>query len=245
MVNFSRNDYFCQNFLVNKYIPSIITLTGLFCGFMAIARADYTISSLLILISFVCDGLDGFVARLLNTTSDIGKQLDSLSDIVCFGVAPAYLYYLLAPDDSYICMVVPSFIVIAGAFRLARYNVMTPVNYFRGLPIPASAFFFIGVVLAIDNENEILIALFENKTIYLVTPVVMGLLMVTSKIRMFGPKSVTSKLEDFIFPLAVVLCFIILWFWVDWAAFAFTVLFYVALSFVYTFIKTSQTVKAP
>ncbi|MBK6784843.1 MAG: CDP-alcohol phosphatidyltransferase family protein [Saprospiraceae bacterium] len=60
---------------MNKYIPSIITLTGLFCGFMAIARADYAISPLLIIISFVCDGLDGFVARLLNTSSEIGKQL--------------------------------------------------------------------------------------------------------------------------------------------------------------------------
>lgn len=221
--------------IVNKYIPSLITLTGLFCGFMAIARADYTISPLLILISFACDGLDGFVARLLNTESEIGKQLDSLSDIVSFGVAPAYLYYLMAPDDSYICMAVPSLVVVAGAFRLARYNVMEKVNYFRGLPIPSAAFFFVGIVLAIDNENEMLINLFDNKTIYVVTPILISYLMVTSDIKMFGPKSVTSSFRDYIFPVLAVIFFIICWIFYDWAALAFTILFYVILSIGYTF----------
>jgi CDP-diacylglycerol--serine O-phosphatidyltransferase len=221
---------------VNKYIPSLITLTGLFCGFMAIARADYTISPLLILISFVCDGLDGFVARLLNTESEIGKQLDSLSDIVSFGVAPAYLYYLMAPDDSYICMAVPSLVVVAGAFRLARYNVMEKVNYFRGLPIPSAAFFFVGIVLAIDNENEMLINLFDNKTVYVITPILISYLMVTSQIKMFGPKSITSSFRDYIFPVLAVIFFIICWIFYDWAALAFTILFYVILSIGYTFI---------
>jgi CDP-diacylglycerol--serine O-phosphatidyltransferase len=203
---------------------------------MAIARADYTISPLLILISFVCDGLDGFVARLLNTESEIGKQLDSLSDIVSFGVAPAYLYYLMAPDDSYICMAVPSLVVVAGAFRLARYNVMEKVNYFRGLPIPSAAFFFVGIVLAIDNENEMLINLFDNKTVYVITPILISYLMVTSQIKMFGPKSITSSFRDYIFPVLAVIFFIICWIFYDWAALAFTILFYVILSIGYTFI---------
>jgi CDP-diacylglycerol--serine O-phosphatidyltransferase len=202
---------------------------------MAIARADYTISPLLILISFVCDGLDGFVARLLNTESEIGKQLDSLSDIVSFGVAPAYLYYLMAPDDSYICMAVPSLVVVAGAFRLARYNVMEKVNYFRGLPIPSAAFFFVGIVLAIDNENEMLINLFDNKTVYVITPILISYLMVTSQIKMFGPKSITSSFRDYIFPVLAVIFFIICWIFYDWAALAFTILFYVILSIGYTF----------
>lgn len=202
---------------------------------MAIARADYTISPLLILISFVCDGLDGFVARLLNTESEIGKQLDSLSDIVSFGVAPAYLYYLMAPDDSYICMAVPSLVVVAGAFRLARYNVMAKVNYFRGLPIPSAAFFFVGIVLAIDNENEMLINLFDNKTVYVLTPVLISYLMVTSRIKMFGPKSVTSSFRDYIFPVLALVFFIVCWVFYDWAALAFTILFYVILSIGYTF----------
>ena len=221
---------------MNKYIPSLITLTGLFCGFMAIARADYTISPLLILISFVCDGLDGFVARLLNTESEIGKQLDSLSDIVSFGVAPAYLYYLMAPDDSYICMAVPSLVVVAGAFRLARYNVMEKVNYFRGLPIPSAAFFFVGIVLAIDNENEMLINLFDNKTVYIITPILISYLMVTSKIKMFGPKSITSSFRDYIFPVLAVIFFVVCWIFYDWAALAMTILFYVLLSIGYTFV---------
>ena len=224
---------------MNRHLPSIITLTGLFCGFMAIARADYTISPLLIIISFICDGLDGFVARLLNTSSEIGKQLDSLSDIVSFGVAPAYLYYLMAPDDSYICMVVPSLIVIAGAFRLARFNVLTPVNYFRGLPIPAAAFFFVGIVLAIDNENELIIEIFDNKTIYIITPIIISLFMITARIRMFGPKTVTKHFKDYIFPVLVFIIFWALWFLFDWAAFSLTILVYILLSIIFTFVDKS------
>jgi CDP-diacylglycerol--serine O-phosphatidyltransferase len=216
----------------------------LFCGFLAIARADFTISSLLILISFACDGLDGFVARLLNTTSEIGKQLDSLSDIVCFGVAPAYLYYLLAPDDSYICMVVPALIVISGAFRLARYNVLEPVNYFRGLPIPAAAFFFVGIVLAVDNENDLLISYFDNKTIYILAPIIISIMMVTSKIRMFGPKSVTKQFRDYIFPVLVLICFVVLWFTIDWAALPFTIVVYIILSIIYTYFQKKVPVTA-
>ncbi|MBK8620435.1 MAG: CDP-diacylglycerol--serine O-phosphatidyltransferase [Saprospiraceae bacterium] len=220
---------------MNKYIPSLITLTGLFCGFMAIARADYTISPLLILISFVCDGLDGFVARLLNTESEIGKQLDSLSDIVSFGVAPAYLYYLMAPDDSYICMAVPSLVVVAGAFRLARYNVMEKVNYFRGLPIPSAAFFFVGIVLAIDNENEMLINLFDNKTVYIITPILISYLMVTSKLKCLV-QSQSLPHSGIIFSRSGCNIFFVCWIFYDWAALALTILFYVLLSIGYTFV---------
>lgn len=219
---------------VNKYIPSLITLTGLFFGFAAIAKADFTISALLILLSFICDGLDGFVARLLNAQSEFGKQLDSLSDIVCFGVAPAYLYYLSAPDDSILCMIAPAFIVLAGAARLARFNVLPSKTYFRGLPIPANAFFFAGIVLAIQNGNDLFINAFDNKIIFIITPIVVSFLMVTDKIRMFGTKTIDKNSTNFIFPLLVVVLFIVFWFYFSWAAFSLTIVSYIVLSIFYT-----------
>lgn len=219
---------------MKKYIPSLVTLSGLFCGFVAIAEANYTKSALLILIAFICDGLDGFVARLLDVKSEFGKQLDSLSDIVCFGVAPAYLYYLLAPDDSIECLIFPGLIVLAGAARLARFNVLPSVHYFRGLPIPANAFFFIGIVLAIDNDNELMNNLYDHKMLYLITPVIMSLLMVTAKIRMFGIKTINKEFKNYIFPLVLVIVFSILWFLYNWAAFPLTIAAYVILSVFYT-----------
>ena len=90
---------------MRKYIPSAITAGNLICGFAAIQIGDFYWSPILLVCSFIFDGLDGLVARALGVTSEFGKQMDSLADVVSFGVAPAYLYYLLAPDpdDCLLC----------------------------------------------------------------------------------------------------------------------------------------------
>ncbi|MCC6219811.1 MAG: CDP-diacylglycerol--serine O-phosphatidyltransferase [Deltaproteobacteria bacterium] len=126
-------------------IPSLITVIGSFCGFLAILQAvkgnfDYSIRC--IALSFVVDGLDGRVARRLNATSAFGREFDSLSDLVAFGVAPAILIYSWAFSqiaDEFGVLVVFAYMV-AGATRLARFNIDTRSrNYFVGLPIPAGA----------------------------------------------------------------------------------------------------------
>jgi CDP-diacylglycerol--serine O-phosphatidyltransferase len=153
-----------------KQIPNIFTLANLFCGALAIIFTlqspgyiavyngqDYMItapeplywSSLLIAIAAVIDFLDGFVARLMKAESPIGRELDSLADVVTFGVAPGMIMYQLlraaymqlpdAIDVSMINLSVALLIPCFGAYRLARFNIdTTPRETFTGLPIPAA-----------------------------------------------------------------------------------------------------------
>ena len=132
-------------------IPSLLTIGNLLCGFYAIAwvfQEDYAFAAGAILVAAVLDLFDGAVARMTGTTSELGVQLDSLADLVSFGVAPALLAHVWAfkPVQSrlgFFVEVLPAALfVAAGAFRLARFNVQTAFldkRYFVGLPIPAAA----------------------------------------------------------------------------------------------------------
>jgi CDP-diacylglycerol--serine O-phosphatidyltransferase len=129
--------------MIIKSIPSLFTVGNLLLGVLAILLAvqnepryiDY--AAILVIIGMVLDGLDGRVARMLNAASDFGKELDSLSDIVTFGVAPSLIMYLVAlqgmgPWGILITVLFP----VCGALRLARFNVQPGVpGFFVGLPI--------------------------------------------------------------------------------------------------------------
>jgi CDP-diacylglycerol---serine O-phosphatidyltransferase len=128
-------------------IPSFVTVVGIFCGFLAIISAlkgRYDYATKCIALSFVLDGLDGRIARRLNATSAFGREFDSLSDLVAFGVAPALLVYCWAfgqTVDEY-GLVVCFLFVVCGATRLARFNIADPAEaklHFTGLPIPGGA----------------------------------------------------------------------------------------------------------
>jgi CDP-diacylglycerol--serine O-phosphatidyltransferase len=153
-----------------KQLPNIFTLLNLFFGCVAIvlilqngivATADQNGESVLMLpeqmywasvfigVAAVIDFLDGLVARLLNHASEMGRQLDSLADVVSFGVAPAMIIYqflrlcFARQEDglnSSVLWLLPAFIIpCAGAYRLARFNLdMTQSYGFKGVPIPAA-----------------------------------------------------------------------------------------------------------
>jgi CDP-diacylglycerol--serine O-phosphatidyltransferase len=136
-------------------LPNMLTIASLFLGFMGIMWAvegDFVAASWAILGSCVFDGLDGKVARMTNTTSEFGVQLDSLADLVAFGVSPAVMAYLWQLEDFGRLGLMASFLFIAcGALRLARFNVTTKViskKYFIGLPIPAAACMLASTCLA-------------------------------------------------------------------------------------------------
>lgn len=144
-------------------LPNIFTTLSLFFGFYSIlASVDgrFYYAAWFILFSAVCDGLDGTVARMTNTTSQFGVEYDSLCDLVAFGVAPAVMafYWALTPGnllalDPYHHRVgaACAFIFLAcGALRLARFNVFSGVRdpgYFQGLPIPGGATILAAAVL--------------------------------------------------------------------------------------------------
>ena len=126
-------------------IPNGLTLGNLYCGFLSIGFAvngDLKNAAILILIGMMFDSMDGRVARMLRVDTELGKQLDSLADIVTFGVAPSFLvYYIYFFQFNSIGMMIAGLFPLFGAYRLARFNIMPTkqsLNYFVGVPITAA-----------------------------------------------------------------------------------------------------------
>ncbi len=132
-------------------LPNLFTLAALFGGFYAIVMAmngRFEMAALGVFCSMVLDSLDGRVARMTNTQSAFGEQMDSLSDMVSFGAAPALIAYIWALQGLGRWGWIAAFVYCAcAALRLARFNVNTGVvdkRYFQGLPSPAAAALVIG-----------------------------------------------------------------------------------------------------
>lgn len=141
-----------------SWLPNAITLVNLFCGSIAIVallEENYSKVLILISISLIADFLDGLVARSLKAQSLIGKDLDSLADLVTFGLLPSIILYHLAEQQehsswNYLCFLV----VIFSAIRLARFNHDTRQSYyFIGLPTPANALFILSLLIFLIYEN--------------------------------------------------------------------------------------------
>lgn len=119
-------------------LANLFSLLNLFSGLMAISRlmsGDIYNSVRFFVISLISDGLDGTIARREEKTSEIGKNLDSLSDLVSFGVYPLFFSLEKIPKEFNLFSYV---FVLCGALRLARFNVLPPSDKFVGLPIPAA-----------------------------------------------------------------------------------------------------------
>ncbi|TYP67726.1 CDP-diacylglycerol--serine O-phosphatidyltransferase [Paenibacillus methanolicus] len=132
--------------MFTKSIPSLFTVANLFLGIVAIIlifpeNARYDLAAMMVIIAMLMDGVDGRVARALNAQSEFGKELDSLSDVISFGVAPAFIMYSVAFQElsAAPAWIITALFPICGALRLARFNVITShAGYFIGLPIPAA-----------------------------------------------------------------------------------------------------------
>ena len=195
-----------------KQIPNAFTLLNLFFGCIAIVFVLQTDESLImqdggswvaqfpekiwwgsvfIGIAAIIDFLDGLVARLFNATSAMGKQLDSLADVVSFGVAPGMILYQLLRIsyiredtglDTSIIALLPAFIFpCAGAYRLARFNLDNTQQYgFKGVPIPAAGLVVASFPLILfGSESFELNILFTNRWFLYAIIVVLSLLMVS------------------------------------------------------------------
>lgn len=146
-------------------LPNMITLSSVFCGFDSIRRSatahnddEFRAAALLLIFAMFFDILDGRVARMTKTQSAFGLQIDSLADVVSFGVAPALLVYQWSLHSLGTLGLVGAFLFVAcGAVRLARFNVLSmgengqpakPSKYIVGLPIPGAASILMSIVLA-------------------------------------------------------------------------------------------------
>ncbi len=147
-------------------LPNIMTFMNLFFGILAILTATHgkdglALASVFILCAAILDRFDGKVARRLNAESELGEQLDSLADLVSFGVAPAFVAWSINFTTAgtellgYLSVII---FVFAGAYRLAKFNVSTNKNVFVGLPITCAgallAFYNIHVSLSHPGGGE-------------------------------------------------------------------------------------------
>ncbi len=144
-------------------LPNLITLSSMFAGFYSIIaslNSDYERAAWAILIASVFDALDGWVARMTHTATRFGIEIDSLADVISFGVAPGVLVYTWTLSSfGRIGWLGSFFLVACGALRLARFNVQmgsTEKKHFSGLPIPASALVIATTVLAYQDFIDIL-----------------------------------------------------------------------------------------
>ncbi len=171
-----------------KNIPNFITSLNLAAGFTAVifaSNGDLTTASWLIVTAMVFDFLDGLAARLLKAYSETGKELDSLADVVSFGVAPAFIIYrLLAPmlDESAVILAFITILMpVCAALRLAKFNIdPTQSTSFKGLPTPANAMAVISLVIAARYSSVPVVNSFINSPAALIVySIVLSVLMVT------------------------------------------------------------------
>lgn len=169
-------------------VPSFFTLMNLFCGFLAIvqiAEGQLHNGAWLIVFAGVFDALDGFMARLTNSHSTFGIELDSLSDVVSFGVAPGFLLYHFSLNTlQFPGLILSALPALCGAIRLARFNIDAKVvesETFKGLPIPVQAIMIVGFFLAFNRNLEIFDALrYGVNNVIIPMVLLLSLLMVST-----------------------------------------------------------------
>ncbi|WP_427340105.1 CDP-diacylglycerol--serine O-phosphatidyltransferase [Caloranaerobacter sp. DY30410] len=166
---------------IKGYIPNLFTFLNLSLGILAILyiiQGNYYISSLLILLAALLDRYDGKIARMFNATSSIGKELDSLCDLISFGVAPSILiWHSQLIDIGVLGIIITILFAIAGAYRLARYNTIDFDGIYIGIPITLS-----GGILAITSLYTIKYEI--NVYVLIFIMLTLSYAMVSNKIKL-------------------------------------------------------------
>lgn len=219
--------------MIRKNIPNIITAANLFTGSVGVyfaSQFDFEKVAFCIVLAAVFDFLDGMVARLLNVHSEIGKQLDSLADMVTFGFLPSYvLFQFLQLNEAGVLSFAAFLVAVFSAFRLAKFNIDTrQSDEFIGLPTPANAL-FIGFLIFL-KDIEVVDFLFETTTLLVVT-VVFSLLLV-SELPMIALKFKNLQLKENLFRYLTILVAIILVSIFQFSAVPIVIVVYILLSVV-------------
>ncbi|MCY7360621.1 MAG: CDP-diacylglycerol--serine O-phosphatidyltransferase [Ignavibacteria bacterium] len=173
-------------FISKKFIPSLFTILNAVCGFLSVinsANNEFDNAAMFIIYGTLFDAVDGLAARLTNSASKFGVELDSLSDVISFGFAPSFLIYCIYLKDlGDIGIVISSLIMVFAALRLARFNVQLvgfDKDKFNGLPAPMAALTIVSYILFYHNK---ILSTKVSETFILFLAIALPLLMV-SKIK--------------------------------------------------------------
>lgn len=226
---------------MRKHIPNTITCLNLFSGCLACLAAmegNFLLAFLLVMLAAVFDFFDGMAARVLKAYSAIGKELDSLADMVSFGVAPGFaVFFALQPIAEslplatyipypYIAFLIPVF----SALRLAKFNVdERQTTSFIGMPTPANAMFWMSAIAGTYHYAE------ANTTLYgfsvLILTVVTSLLLV-SELPMFSLKIKNLSWKDNKVRYVLIGCAILSIVLLHWTGIALTIVLYILFSLI-------------
>jgi CDP-diacylglycerol--serine O-phosphatidyltransferase len=168
-----------------NYLANFLTVSSLICGFVSIIfslESHFTFASWAIILSVIFDGLDGQIARQNPIPSDFGKELDSLVDVISFGIAPAILGYIFIYKTFYLWSTLALLVYLfCSVWRLAKYNI-TPkeklINYFYGLPTTASGGMLASFILIFRNKHPVPLPQFVP-TVFLFLVLILAFLMIS------------------------------------------------------------------
>ena len=198
-----------------RQIPNFITSLNLVSGSLAVIFAidgHLIWAGIFICLAAVLDFLDRFAARLLKAYSDIGKQLDSLGDLVSFGLAPAAILFTLlefsmfgknqpiyeisASWSQWLILFSAFVMPVLGAVRLARFNNAPEESFFRGLPIPSNGLFWasLGLMLEIPRHHQLFEMVYSTRTLLLLGLFTSGMMVIN--LPMFSLKFKNLKWQD-------------------------------------------------
>jgi len=227
-----------------KNIPNIITCLNLYAGCLSCVMAlnhNYIGAFVFILLAACFDFLDGFTARLIKAHSPIGAQLDSLSDVVSFGLAPGFIVYSFLSTSSiaisytenlkFLAFLIPVF----AAFRLAKFNVDSrQTSSFLGLPVPANGLFWGTLIPSI-------IPLWESNhtfyTFFVVALVIIFCLLMVSELPMFSLKFTHYKWIGNEYPYIMILTSLFLTAFLQLKGICLSIILYIFLSLIrYVFV---------
>ena len=231
---------------MKRHLANILTITNLTLGLLAIIWAaqdkeNLVLCSYLILIAILFDIMDGKIARLLNTTSDFGKQLDSFADMVSFGIAPGIIVFQLIntynPHNthlSYVAFMIPIF----SALRLANYNIDDKQKkHFIGITTPLNAFFFASIPLILHYEkNDLILSLITNINFLFMGTIILSILLI-SPLKTFSSKAIYSNKFEKKIKILFLITSIFLFFLLKYTAFPLIVFFYIFLSIIFSLNK--------
>ena len=222
---------------MSKHIPNLLTISNLICGCIALYftfQGELVFTAYLIGLAAIFDFMDGAAARLLNISNPLGKELDSMADMVSFGLVPGSVVFHLLEEStfsqySFMALVIPIF----SAYRLAKFNIDENQNEnFIGLPTPANCLVFVSIPLITTFNSESTIAyLFEIPEILLIITILMSLALV-SRVNMFSLKFKNLKFQDNKFRFFLITMSIILLTWLEFSAIPIIILLYIMMSIV-------------
>ena len=197
MENPKKNIRLVSNKNSRVILPNIMTLVGVCIGLTSIKFAfdgRFELSVIAVLIAAIIDGLDGRIARLIKATSKVGKELDSLTDVISFGVAPAFIMYFWALDNiGRFGWLISLIYVVCVALRLARFNVSTGGepswrdNFFEGIPSPAGGVLVLMPLIYSFSEVQFITI---NKNIFVPSLFIVISVLLISKIPTYSFKRI-------------------------------------------------------